>query len=88
LIQELHTENVETVDDFKYYPNPVKNKLSLKGKSVIQQVTIYNMLGQQVLSTAPNTLESIVNMSILNTGTYVVQVTINKLTKTIRVIKQ
>lgn len=84
----LHTENVETVDDFKYYPNPVKNELSLKAKSVIQQITIYNMLGQQVLSTAPKTLESTVNMSTLNTGTYVVQVTINELTKTIRVIKQ
>jgi len=84
----LHTETATTVEDFKYYPNPVKNKLSLKAKNAIQNIVIYNMLGQEVLSTAPNTLESTVDMSALNTGTYVVQVTINETAKTIRVIKQ
>ena len=73
---------------FVYFPNPVKNELMLKAQSTIQSVTIYNMLGQEVLKTAPNSLESKVNMVELQTGAYFVKVSINDAVKTIRIIKQ
>jgi hypothetical protein len=46
------------------------------------------MLGQEVLRTAPNNIDSTLDMSALQTGAYFVKVTINDRTETVRVIKQ
>ena len=73
---------------FTYYPNPVKNTLSLNAQKSIETITVYNMLGQEMFRTAPNSISSELDMSNLSTGTYFVKVTIESVTKTIRVIKQ
>jgi hypothetical protein len=46
------------------------------------------MLGQEVLRATPNTVNSELDMSSLQDGTYFVKVTIANITKTVRVIKQ
>jgi len=84
----LSTDSFETESAFTYYPNPVKNTLSLNAQNTIEQVAMYNMLGQEVLRATPNTVDSDLDMSHLQTGTYFVKVTIANVTKTIRVIKQ
>ena len=84
----LSVETVENQAAFTYYPNPVKNTLTLNAQSNIEMVTMYNMLGQEVLRTSPNTINSEVDMSNLQTGNYFVKVTINDTVQTIRVIKQ
>tara|TARA_R110002012_G_scaffold319389_3_gene539839 strand:+ start:49699 stop:52434 length:2736 start_codon:yes stop_codon:yes gene_type:complete len=83
------TLSVDTnvIEGFSYYPNPVNNVLNVKAQTNISNVTVYNMLGQEVLRTAPNTVASEVDMSNLQTGAYFVKVTIGGATKTIRVIK-
>src|SRR5690554_3936063 len=73
---------------FTYFPNPVNNTLSLRGVKDIQNVAVYNMLGQEVLRTAPNTVNSDLDMSGLQSGTYFVKVMIENTTKTIKVIKK
>jgi hypothetical protein len=77
-----------TQNQFTYFPNPVKNTLQLNAQSNIQNVSIYNMLGQEVLRITPNNVNSTVDMSSLQTGAYFVKVTINDRTETVRVIKQ
>ncbi|MBU2930041.1 T9SS type A sorting domain-containing protein [Winogradskyella psychrotolerans] len=84
----LGVNNFETEAAFSYYPNPVKNTLSLNAQNTIEHVAMYNMLGQEVLRATPNTVDSDLDMSHLQTGTYFVKVTIANVTKTIRVIKQ
>ncbi|MEP5207956.1 T9SS type A sorting domain-containing protein, partial [Nonlabens ulvanivorans] len=54
----LSTTDFETEAAFTYYPNPVKNTLSLNAQNSIEQVTMYNMLGQEVLRATPNTVDS------------------------------
>ncbi len=73
---------------FTYFPNPVNNTLSLRGVKDIQNVAVYNMLGQEVLRTVPNSVNSDVDMSGLQSGTYFVKVMIENTTKTIKVIKK
>ena len=46
------------------------------------------MLGQEVMRTSPNAINSELNIASLQTGAYFVKVTINDATETIRVIKQ
>ncbi len=73
---------------FTYYPNPVKNTLSLTAQNNIERVTMFNMLGQEVLRSTPNNIDSDIDMSGLESGAYFVKVTIENVTKTIRIIKQ
>ncbi|WP_299224300.1 T9SS type A sorting domain-containing protein [uncultured Psychroserpens sp.] len=84
----LSTESFENENAFSYFPNPVKNELTLKAQSNIENVSVYNMLGQEVLRTAPNAIESNINMNSLSQGAYFVQVTINNVTETVRIMKQ
>ncbi len=84
----LSTDSFDNEAAFTFYPNPVKNTLTLNAQNTIEQVAMYNMLGQEVLRATPNTVDSDLDMSNLQTGTYFVKVTIGNVTKTIRVIKQ
>ena len=84
----LSTTEFENEAAFSYYPNPVKNTLTLNAQNTIENVTMYNMLGQEVLRATPNAIDSDIDMSNLQTGTYFVKVTIANITKTVRVIKQ
>ncbi|MAX71738.1 MAG: hypothetical protein CMC76_11700 [Flavobacteriaceae bacterium] len=84
----LSTNDFDNQAAFTYYPNPVKNTLTLNAQNNIDNVVMYNMLGQEVLRATPNTIDSELDMSQLNSGTYFVQVTIANTTKTVRVIKQ
>ena len=75
------------VSEFTFFPNPVNNVLSIKAQASIDGITIFNMLGQAVVRSTPNTTDSTVDMSALQTGAYFVQVSINNTLKTVRVIK-
>jgi len=75
------------LSQFTYFPNPVNNVLTIKAQASIDNITVYNMLGQAVVRSTPNTNDSTVDMSALQTGAYFVQVSINNTLKTVRVIK-
>ncbi|MBC8756451.1 T9SS type A sorting domain-containing protein [Kordia sp. YSTF-M3] len=83
----LGVEEFENATSLTYYPNPVENILTLNSLSKIQQVRIYNMLGQEVKLHAPNTKEAKIDLSNLQSGTYFAQVTIDDAFKTIRILK-
>ncbi|WP_460219192.1 T9SS type A sorting domain-containing protein [Psychroserpens sp. MEBiC05023] len=84
----LSVESLDNENAFRYFPNPVNNELTLSAQKDIQNVAIFNMLGQEVLRTAPNTVESTIDMNGLSQGAYFVKVTIDNTTDTIRIIKQ
>lgn len=74
---------------FNYYPNPVKTNLHLEAtKSSIETVTVYDLLGKKVFTQKYNTLSADLNLSNLESGSYVVVVNINNQSKTIRFIKE
>jgi hypothetical protein len=83
----LSTGSFDTVS-FKAYPNPVKDVLNLSYSTEISSVEVYNMLGQKVLTKTLNVAQGQIDMSNLNTGNYIVKVTADGLTKTIKVVKQ
>ncbi|MCB0398123.1 MAG: T9SS type A sorting domain-containing protein, partial [Winogradskyella sp.] len=84
----LSTGSFENEAAFTYYPNPVQNILTLNSQNTIENVAMYNMLGQEVLRATPNAVNSELDMSSLQDGTYFVKVTIDNNTKTIRIIKK
>lgn len=84
----LSVDDVEDPNGFSYHPNPVKSALNIKAQNAIESISVFNMLGQEVRRTAPNALETNLDMNGLSNGAYFVQVTINGNTKSIRVIKE
>ncbi|OZV66248.1 T9SS type A sorting domain-containing protein, partial [Winogradskyella aurantia] len=81
--------DLDSPTSFTYYPNPVENTLTLSAAlNNIDDVVMFNMLGQQVMRVQPNALSSELDMTNMQTGTYFVKVTIADTTQTIRVVKQ
>ena len=73
-------------NNFNYYPNPVNNVLNFNSVKHIDQVIMYNALGQQVLSLQHNNVTRI-DMSSLPEGLYFCEITIDKQSKIVKVIK-
>lgn len=55
------------------YPNPSKEVLNVKYKNAISEVKIYNLLGQEMLSSAVNKSDFQLNIAHLTSGAYVVK---------------
>ena len=74
-------ENEEHV--IAMYPNPVKDRLTVKAEN-LQSVEVYNLMGQQVMAaTTP-----IIDFGSLNQGIYFVRVKADGKTVTERIVKQ
>lgn len=59
------------IEDFKCYPNPVKDILQIRNDTGTElQVKLYNLQGQLLFTTHQNKMD----MSANNTGVYVVEV--------------
>jgi hypothetical protein len=71
-----------------YYPNPVKDVLNLSFGRTVSGVSVYNLLGQEVLSKTLDSNEAQVDLSALPSGTYVVKANAEGEIMTIKVIKQ
>lgn len=84
----LSTEDFDKEVAFTYYPNPVNNNLNLSSQKEINNVSVYNMVGQEVYRSTPNTMTDVVDMSGLQAGAYFVKVTVGNATKTVKVIKK
>nr|WP_321229254.1 T9SS type A sorting domain-containing protein [uncultured Psychroserpens sp.] len=71
----LSVNNLLTTD-FSIYPNPTKNQFTIQLDTSVelQKVTIYNILGQAVLISE----ENIINTSKLSSGSYIVEILTNK----------
>lgn len=74
--------------NFTAYPNPVKDILNLSYKQTISNVSVYNLLGQKIIDKVVDANTATVNMASLSSGTYIVKVTANNYTKTLKVVKE
>lgn len=76
-----------SAEKFSVYPNPVENMLNIKSVNVVDNVTVYDILGKVVLQENPGTISPAINMSHLPSGSYLVNVTIGNTSKTVKVLK-
>lgn len=73
---------------FVAYPNPVKDVLNLSYSLEMSSVKVINLLGQVVVTKALNSTETQLDLTSLQAGTYLVQVTVGTQVKTIKIVKQ
>ncbi len=74
-------------DLFEYYPNPITDVLNLKFTKAIKNVQIVNVLGQEVFSSDFNEKDLQINLSHLNSGTYIVKAMITDTVRTFKIVK-
>ncbi len=70
------------------YPNPVKDVLNLSFADQIETVSVYNLMGQEVILKRVNAKEAKIDMSRLHSGTYLVKVSSGSETKTMKVLRE
>jgi hypothetical protein len=72
----------------KMYPNPVKNSLNIEANSAIQKVSVYNVLGQEVMSKSPKSTTTTLQTSSLQKGVYMVKTEIDGNVTSSKIIKE
>lgn len=74
--------------NFKFYPNPVVDELTVTAPQVIDRIQIFDMNGKAVLDAPGLNPTCIIYMSNYNAGTYLVKVTAGKTEKSFSVVKK
>ena len=72
----------------KMYPNPVRNTLTIDANSSIQNVSVYNILGQEVMKVSPKSNSVTLQTSDLQKGAYMVRTEIEGNISTNKIIKE
>jgi len=78
---------VNNTEDFGFifYPNPAKEKLQLMSAKKIQNIAIFNSLGQEMLNI--NEPSNIIEIPSFNSGVYIIKTTIEDKEQSYRFIK-
>lgn len=77
-----------SISGFKMFPNPANSELNLSASRNIENVAVFNMLGQKVLEQQIGANSQAINVSNLKTGAYLMQVTADGQTGTYKFVKQ
>ena len=80
----------EKFSNFKFsaYPNPATSVLNLTAAKNISKVELYNLLGQKVQSHTVEATQKQLDISNLQNGVYLMEVTIDNAKEAYKIIKQ
>jgi hypothetical protein len=89
----FHKGNALSIESFsdaniKMYPNPVNNTLTITANSDITNVSVFTVLGQEVVSTKPSSPTATLQTNNLANGTYIIKATINGKVAVSRFVKE
>lgn len=73
-----NTKELEAIVDFQLYPNPSNNFIQLKAESKMDQLTVYNAVGQQILQRKNLNESTNIDVSSLPNGSYTAVILIGK----------
>lgn len=76
-----------TFKNFSYYPNPVKNVISISNDSIIDELIFISVKGKTILTQKPNSLSAEIDLSNFSAGIYFLKVTSDGVKKTVKIIK-
>ena len=80
------SENLKS--SLSFYPNPVESTMTLNSKSKITNIIIFDMAGQKIRTFQPDAPRSVLNLSDLIRGTYIMQVNIDGVVENHKLIKK
>jgi hypothetical protein len=82
--------SIDTIvfNNFKYYPNPVKNTLSISNNYIINKIEISSLLGQVLIHKKTNELQTEINLVELPNGIYFVKILSENCEKIFKILKE
>ncbi len=83
----LSNSNFESAN-FSYSPNPVSDILNFSSSKDINAVEIFNVIGQEVMTKRSANSISQVDMTTLANGLYIIRISADNQSRTIKVIKE
>lgn len=84
----MAVEETSAEAGLQFYPNPVKDFLTIKSKNKLESYGVYSSVGQTVLRGNLGSINAQINMSALTAGVYYVKVKTEKAVVTEKVIKK
>lgn len=77
------------LDDVSVYPNPSSNIINIKSSNrIMTTISIFDILGNQVLVIRPNSLKTAVDISNFASGIYITKITTDEGIGSIKLIKE
>lgn len=73
--------------NIRMYPNPTSTVFTIEANDVIENVALYNVLGQEVLAKTSNSNSVTLDVANLQSGVYVVKTVIGGVVSTSRLVK-
>ena len=88
--QFLNVDTFDTKNNFIIYPNPTTSKIFITSKEYINYYEIYNTLGQKVKEGSFNAVleQEELDLTVLQSGLYILNFKGEKVNKTVRIVKQ
>jgi uncharacterized repeat protein (TIGR01451 family) len=86
-VSTLATTDFDT-NELSVYPNPVQNNLTITNIATIDSVTLFSIIGQEVLSQKVNALQADISTFGLTNGIYFVKVIAEGKEKTVKIVKE
>ena len=83
----LSTSN-NKIDGFTFGPNPTNGILTMSAKVVLDEVTIFDVLGKEVIKQKGDSREMKLNLKQLANGVYLARVESEGITQTVRIVKK
>jgi hypothetical protein len=74
--------------NFQAYPNPVRNELNISANTTIDNIQIFDLLGNRVKNIDVNNNFSVISLGDLSTGIYILKTSIQGSTNTMKIVKQ
>ena len=74
--------------DIEYFPNPVRDVMTINAQAQIKAVAVYNLNGQRLYFARPGDHTITLNLSNLPAGQYFVQIVIDGQLSTAKIVKQ
>ncbi|PKA83145.1 putative secreted protein (Por secretion system target) [Ulvibacter sp. MAR_2010_11] len=78
----------QEIDGLSYYPNPAGNELHVSANESLDQITMFTLLGQQVLQIAPNNTRATLETASLSQGIYVLKIESQGKSNTYKIVKE
>lgn len=73
---------------FVYYPNPVNDDLNIRARENISSIMVYNAIGQLVMTKRPSEIATVLEMSTLASGMYLVELEAGSLKENFKIFKK
>jgi subtilisin family serine protease len=88
--QFLNVDTFDTTNNFIVYPNPTSSKIFITSKEYVSSYEIYNTLGQKVKEGSFNAVleQEELDLTELQSGLYILNFNGEKMSKSVRIVKQ